>query len=245
MARRRFGPAWVRGCDVADVHDGTAGASSDVARGKGPRMMSRRTALGALAAPLLAPRAVHGRASALAQPAAGRQAGAGQAVVHRAPRPLAADALTHDWTSFLGPTHNGVSTETRLSRPCRRRWSGSCPPVPATPRRRSTAIGSSTCTGSATKRSSSACTRRPAPPTGACGIRRRTAIATGTTTARARVPSSTPPAAGSARWAPRGASTPWSWIPVASSGDRTCERRTTCGRTSSASARRRSSRAAC
>lgn len=32
------------------------------------------------------------------------------------PKPLARDAVTHDWTSFLGPTHNAVSTETRLSR---------------------------------------------------------------------------------------------------------------------------------
>jgi outer membrane protein assembly factor BamB len=32
------------------------------------------------------------------------------------PRALAKDAVTHDWTSFLGPTHNAVSTETRLSR---------------------------------------------------------------------------------------------------------------------------------
>ena len=32
------------------------------------------------------------------------------------PRPLAKDAVTHDWTAFLGPTHNAVSTETRLSR---------------------------------------------------------------------------------------------------------------------------------
>ena len=31
-------------------------------------------------------------------------------------RPLASDAVTHDWTAFLGPTHNAVSTETRLSR---------------------------------------------------------------------------------------------------------------------------------
>ena len=36
--------------------------------------------------------------------------------VHRAPGPLADDAVTHDWASFLGPTHNAVSTETRLSR---------------------------------------------------------------------------------------------------------------------------------
>ena len=30
------------------------------------------------------------------------------------PRPLAKDAITHDWTSFLGPTHNAISTETKL-----------------------------------------------------------------------------------------------------------------------------------
>lgn len=34
----------------------------------------------------------------------------------QAPRPLAKDAVTHDWPAFLGPTHNAVSTETRLSR---------------------------------------------------------------------------------------------------------------------------------
>ena len=32
------------------------------------------------------------------------------------PKPLAKDAVTHDWTAFLGPTHNAISTETRLSR---------------------------------------------------------------------------------------------------------------------------------
>ena len=32
------------------------------------------------------------------------------------PRPLARDAVTHDWPALLGPTHNAVSTETRLSR---------------------------------------------------------------------------------------------------------------------------------
>jgi outer membrane protein assembly factor BamB len=42
--------------------------------------------------------------------------GFAQARVHRAPKPLARDAVTHDWKSFLGPTHNAVSTETRLSR---------------------------------------------------------------------------------------------------------------------------------
>ena len=39
-----------------------------------------------------------------------------QARVHAPPKPLAKDAVTHDWRSFLGPTHNAVSTETRLSR---------------------------------------------------------------------------------------------------------------------------------
>jgi outer membrane protein assembly factor BamB len=34
----------------------------------------------------------------------------------RGPKPLAKDAVTSDWTSFLGPTHNAVSPETKLSR---------------------------------------------------------------------------------------------------------------------------------
>lgn len=36
--------------------------------------------------------------------------------LHAKPRALAKDAVTHDWTRFLGPTMNCVSTETRLSR---------------------------------------------------------------------------------------------------------------------------------
>lgn len=32
------------------------------------------------------------------------------------PRPLSKDAVTDDWPSFLGPTHNATSTETHLSR---------------------------------------------------------------------------------------------------------------------------------
>ena len=39
-----------------------------------------------------------------------------QTVVHRVPTPLASGAVTHDWTSFLGPSHNAVSTETPLRR---------------------------------------------------------------------------------------------------------------------------------
>ncbi|MFN7925246.1 MAG: PQQ-binding-like beta-propeller repeat protein [Bryobacteraceae bacterium] len=35
---------------------------------------------------------------------------------HRKPKALSKDAVTHDWTPFLGPNHNGISTETRLSR---------------------------------------------------------------------------------------------------------------------------------
>lgn len=35
---------------------------------------------------------------------------------HAAPRPLPQDAVTSDWPSFLGPTHNMVSPETRLRR---------------------------------------------------------------------------------------------------------------------------------
>lgn len=33
---------------------------------------------------------------------------------HAPPKPLPAGAVTHDWPSFLGPTHNLVSTETKL-----------------------------------------------------------------------------------------------------------------------------------
>ena len=40
----------------------------------------------------------------------------GQDRAHREPKPLATDAVTSDWASFLGPTHNAVSPETRLSR---------------------------------------------------------------------------------------------------------------------------------
>lgn len=35
-------------------------------------------------------------------------------IFHRAPKPLAAGATTHDWTKFLGPTHDLVSTESPL-----------------------------------------------------------------------------------------------------------------------------------
>ena len=82
------------------------------------RMMSRRSALGALAAPVLASRvsAARARPAGRRQTGGGSRPGAGGAILHRAPRLLAADAVTHDWTSFLGPAHNGVSTETRLSR---------------------------------------------------------------------------------------------------------------------------------
>jgi outer membrane protein assembly factor BamB len=62
-------------------------------------MISRRTILKAIVA---AP-AIVGRASA-------------QARVFGKAKPLAADAVTGDWRSFLGPSHNAVSAETRLSR---------------------------------------------------------------------------------------------------------------------------------
>jgi outer membrane protein assembly factor BamB len=39
-----------------------------------------------------------------------------QTRLFRRPKPLRAGALTHDWPSFLGPSHNAVSTETGLSR---------------------------------------------------------------------------------------------------------------------------------
>lgn len=48
--------------------------------------------------------------------ALGARVAFGQTLAHSKPKPLAKDATTHDWTSFLGPSHNAVSTETRLSR---------------------------------------------------------------------------------------------------------------------------------
>lgn len=39
-----------------------------------------------------------------------------QAVSQRRPKPLPKDAVTSDWPSFLGPSHDGVSLETKLSR---------------------------------------------------------------------------------------------------------------------------------
>ena len=68
-------------------------------------LISRRTLLQSLAVPALLPRA------GFAQPP-----DTAEAIVHREPRPLAPEAVTHDWPSFLGPTHNGVSTETHLRR---------------------------------------------------------------------------------------------------------------------------------
>jgi outer membrane protein assembly factor BamB len=62
-------------------------------------LMSRRSLLRAMAAQV-----VPGNATP------------GQVRVHRKPKPLPAGAVTHDWRTLLGPTHNGVSTETKLSR---------------------------------------------------------------------------------------------------------------------------------
>jgi outer membrane protein assembly factor BamB len=72
-----------------------------------PHPISRRTALHALAAAALAPGLARAESRALAR---------AQARASRKPKPLAVDAVTEDWPSFLGPSHNGVSAETRLSR---------------------------------------------------------------------------------------------------------------------------------
>ena len=63
------------------------------------RTFSRRTMLQALGGQMLAVGALHG-----------------QARRRQPPRPLSASAVTSDWASFLGPTHNAVSSETQLSR---------------------------------------------------------------------------------------------------------------------------------
>src|SRR5258706_8314452 len=69
------------------------------------RRISRRSMLQALAGQAFLVRAVSGQTSATTA-----------TTVRRMPKPLAPGAVTHDWASFLGPTHNGVSTETKLSR---------------------------------------------------------------------------------------------------------------------------------
>ena len=61
--------------------------------------VSRRTVLKVLAAPMYLPASI-----------------AGQVRAYREPKPLAPNAVTHNWSSFLGPTFNAVSTETKLSR---------------------------------------------------------------------------------------------------------------------------------
>ena len=40
----------------------------------------------------------------------------GQNPAHQKPKPLSKGAVTEDWPAFLGASHNGVSTETKLSR---------------------------------------------------------------------------------------------------------------------------------
>jgi outer membrane protein assembly factor BamB len=42
--------------------------------------------------------------------------GLGKTPAQQSPSDLASDAVTSDWPTFLGPTHNGVSTETKLDR---------------------------------------------------------------------------------------------------------------------------------
>tara|TARA_B100001123_G_scaffold449314_1_gene614162 strand:- start:47904 stop:49280 length:1377 start_codon:yes stop_codon:yes gene_type:complete len=39
-----------------------------------------------------------------------------QTLHHKSPKILSPNAMTHDWGAFLGPNHNGISSETHLSR---------------------------------------------------------------------------------------------------------------------------------
>src|SRR5439155_15521750 len=66
--------------------------------------------------PLISRRSLLQALAALPAQALMKGAAPGQTLVHRKPKPLPQGAVTHDWTAFLGPSHNGVSTETRLSR---------------------------------------------------------------------------------------------------------------------------------
>jgi len=52
-------------------------------------------------------------------------ADAGTVKVHASPKPLSSAAGTQDWNAFLGPSHNGVSTETHLIK----RWGAHGPPL--------------------------------------------------------------------------------------------------------------------
>jgi outer membrane protein assembly factor BamB len=54
--------------------------------------------------------------SALAAHAVTLRAAFAQTRTHAQPRPVTPGAVTGDWRSFLGPTHNAVSPETKLSR---------------------------------------------------------------------------------------------------------------------------------
>lgn len=53
-------------------------------------------------------------AQAAPAPAAGVPKAQPELKFHAAPKPLAPGAVTHDWRTFLGPTHNAISTETPL-----------------------------------------------------------------------------------------------------------------------------------
>lgn len=48
-----------------------------------------------------------------------------EVTLHRAPASLLPDAISHDWESFLGPTHNAISSETKLIKS----WSANGPPL--------------------------------------------------------------------------------------------------------------------
>ncbi len=151
------------------------------------------------------------------------------AVVHRAPRPLALEAVTHDWAASLGPSHNAVSTETPLRRflppPLLWEWptgSGACSSLPAP----SSRFGPTSRTASSGRRRSSGCS----------STRRSTETATSTaSTERARgtrrSPASTPPperssgvrlGRGPRRFRSTGARGSWGW---ASLGGAACGRR--------------------
>ena len=107
IATRRSGRSWSLECIQSEIRSSrpvrgarsTNRHSSDQKVDALHALKSRRWLLQALAATLLN---------------GGRVAG--QTRVHRKPKPLPAGAVTHDWRAFLGPSHNGVSTETKLSR---------------------------------------------------------------------------------------------------------------------------------
>ena len=146
--------------------------------------ISRRSLLHGLVAQMLAARA-----------------SSAQTRVRRKPKPLARDAVAGDWPSFLGPSHNAVSAETKLTR--------RLPPPLVWEFPKGTGYASPAIVGErlvfihrlADEEIVECLHPETGATSGSSSTPRRSRIVTGTTTARGRVRSSM--ASGSTPWAPK------------------------------------------